>query len=261
MTTATRDSSVARIVIDSILSEMQQVTKLHVRAAAITAELGVRPARRGAEVRSQSSPDDSYVVRNGACSCPFGREHGTCKHIIAVELTRKYGETLAARLNVEWDDDIEDIASLEQQYLALLSDCQDYSPPAESHLTAFRLEAIGDDQYQRARAEEKRGIVTPSVLKPPTLWVAKLLGLCPQYEFRREFVRGKKDYRDADKYGRRGVWMYWELADGLYEAQEIMASHRLYYGNRFFMRVENLQYHRIEKQELLECLASKNKPT
>lgn len=48
-------------------------------------------------------------------------------------------------------------------------------------------------------------------------WVARLTGLCERYVFRREFLRGQKDYARANGTGSRGVYFYYFLEPGFYE--------------------------------------------
>lgn len=82
--------------------------------------------------------------------------------------------------------------------------------------------------------------------------MAYLNGLCPRYEFHRGFLRGKVDYRDADKRGTRGVYLYFQLPPGLYEVLE-RQDH--YHSRRYFARVADLRMCEINKRKLLSRLA------
>lgn len=64
-------------------------------------------------------------------------------------------------------------------------------------------------------------------------WVARITGRDPKFELRREFVRGKRDYSEADKKG-RGLRMWFVLEPGVYEVWEPL---KRYGERRFFLRV------------------------
>lgn len=59
-------------------------------------------------------------------------------------------------------------------------------------------------------------------------WIARILGPDPEFRFQREFLRGKRDYSDADKKG-RGIRVWYVLEPGYYEAFEPSAR-------RFYLR-------------------------
>lgn len=50
-------------------------------------------------------------------------------------------------------------------------------------------------------------------------WVALITGRCPRYDYQREFVFGKNDYRDVNKRDTRGAIRWFTLTAGnLYQA-------------------------------------------
>lgn len=202
-----------------------------------------------------------YFVRGENCNCPD--QTVPCKHSVAVELVEEYARVLADRLirnTQRQTPTIETILQREREYCDLLAACQSYAPPPAGLMLSFRLEAIGDDAFARARARLGNRMVLPkhrdfSAERP---WVAQIVGLCPQYEFRREFHRPNRDYTDANKLGSRGVWWYYQLPDGLYEIKQLLSYRE---SRRFFARVENLKLVEIDKREVLECLAGKSVPS
>lgn len=253
-----------------------QLSSREERGLAIAVALQLRPSgkRRVWMVQSQRH-DTEYRVCDGACSCPDER---SCKHVFAVHCLSLHAECLSVRLCREdsWDGTIEDVLKMQQEYDQLLRSAVNYSPPADSLLFGFRLEAIGDDllDSRALRGGAMVGYVPESIrmaglgvalsrysrsapsnrhISAVRPWVARIGGLCPQYEFVRQFADGHKDYREANGTGSRGVWVYYELPPGLYEVQEPQQRrHR-----RYFARVENLQMVEIEKSEVLACLAGK----
>lgn len=200
-----------------------------------------------------SSGHRHYRVNRGVCNCPD--ESPRCKHVLAVEMLLRYADHLAQRLGCDPPGRVEDIPALEAEWESLLRECAGYKPPQPGMLFGFGLEAVRDDMAQDDIDREKyTGVRYPAAIRTPIPWVAQILGLCPQYEFRRQFLRGKKDYRKADKRFRRGVWVYWQLPAGLYEAQEVEPAHPRPVGNRFFFRVENQSIRRISRKEVIACL-------
>lgn len=86
--------------------------------------------------------------------------------------------------------------------------------------TLLRLEAIGDDayEYQRSVIKAGGGLVRRFTGVPGRPWVAEIVGLNDQFGFERRFLRGKKDYRNANSVGSRGVYLCFVLELGrLYE--------------------------------------------
>jgi len=96
-------------------------------------------------------------------------------------------------------------------------------------IRALRLECIADDLLQTARA-------LPRLFGkggPSGPWVARLTGLTPT-NFQREFLRGMKDYSQANSVGSRGVYLtFWLDSNDIYEVY-----HRTAWKNdrRYFCR-------------------------
>jgi len=66
-------------------------------------------------------------------------------------------------------------------------------------------------------------------------WAAEITGLDPRYKFARRFLLCKKDYRQANSVGTRGVYAYYELDEGkVYEVSSPRSWNRT---DRYFCRV------------------------
>lgn len=83
-------------------------------------------------------------------------------------------------------------------------------------------------------------------------WVAKLLGLDDKWGFKREFMRGQRDYSCAKMTGSRGIFVYYALEDGIYEVNERVSWKHV---KRYFIRVENTEIMEISRKEVVECLS------
>lgn len=85
----------------------------------------------------------------------------------------------------------------------------------------------------------------------PTYWVAKITGRTYR-GFHREFIKPVVDYAKANSKLSRGVYYYWHLDDGVYDA----VLGRNY--DRQFLRVKDGQWQQCTKDEVVawlnECL-------
>lgn len=81
-------------------------------------------------------------------------------------------------------------------------------------------------------------------------WLARITGVTAG-GLRREFVKGVKDYTDANGVGSRGVWQHFALDNGVYEVHE-----RLTWGktHRYFMRVCDGVITEIKREEVEQWL-------
>lgn len=127
-------------------------------------------------------------------------------------------------------------------------------------LVVLKLEIIGDNYYAYKSARDKgeaRDI--PRMERYADMmgrdrsrpWIARITGLDEKYGFAREFLRGQKDYSQANSTGSRGVYVYFPLKAGIYEVNE-----RLSWKNtrRYFCRVENAEIIEITKDEVVGWL-------
>lgn len=70
----------------------------------------------------------------------------------------------------------------------------------------------------------------------PRPWVAKITGTDKKYKYKREFVRGQKDYSKANSTGSRGIYIYYYLDEGcIYEVSEQVTWKS---WERYFCKVE-----------------------
>jgi len=85
-----------------------------------------------------------------------------------------------------------------------------------------------------------------------TPWVARLLGLDPHWGFRRQFLRGIRDYSRGQEHHTRGVYLYFALPPGLYEVYR-PTSWR--HSERYFVRItDDGRLHEITREEAIACL-------
>lgn len=97
-------------------------------------------------------------------------------------------------------------------------------------MIALKLELFGDDQRQRMRlallplralTKDLAGALHDHLYcGPPMPWVAAVVGLDDRYGLERRFLRGRKDYLQANSIGSRGIYLWYTLEPGLYEINE-----------------------------------------
>jgi hypothetical protein len=117
----------------------------------------------------------------------------------------------------------------------------------------LKLECIGDDENQKlraltqlaAKATGESRVFRLDLRRP---WVARIVGLDSKFEFARKFVKGEKCYLEANSVGSRGVFMHYELDDGVYDVYELVSWIR---SRRCFMRVTSETAVEIERGEVL----------
>jgi hypothetical protein len=123
------------------------------------------------------------------------------------------------------------------------------------------LDAIGDnvDRMFRDSCKAMNGMISglgdAVIGKPPaSYWVAEITGPDLQYKWKREFLRGKKDYSKANSVGSRGVFIYYTMESGhVYEVKERTSWKR---GDRYFCRIsDDGEIIRIDESEVTLCLA------
>lgn len=98
-------------------------------------------------------------------------------------------------------------------------------------LGAVSLEVIGDDtlallRQTQATVGRVSGLAAASLFAPgrdASPWVARLRGIRSSGKFRREFLRGKKDYSGANSIGSRGVFLNFALPPGVYQVHQKIA--------------------------------------
>ena len=123
----------------------------------------------------------------------------------------------------------------------------------------IRLEAIGDNLFAEfSLCRRKLQGVGLGEYAPlfhcgrPRPWVARITGTDPRYGLQREFLRGQKDYADANSVGSRGVYVYYPLPPGVYEVQELISWSKV---RRYFVRSAGGRYEVIDRETVLQKLA------
>jgi len=117
------------------------------------------------------------------------------------------------------------------------------------------LEFIGANTADSVR-EFRRGGITPN---PKDLgrnhkrpWVAEITG-CSRGVLTRQFVRGQRDYSQANGTGSRGIWLFFILEYGrVYEIFE-----RLSWTScaQYFCTVDPFgEIHKLTREEVMRCL-------
>lgn len=124
----------------------------------------------------------------------------------------------------------------------------------------LKIEAIGDntDQYFKLIRRSYNDVI-PGLGNwlagdfKPSYWVAEILGSDKRYKWQRRFLRGKKDYSEANSKGSRGVYVYYTLESGhIYEVNECVTWKR---NERYFCRVTlDGDIETINEDEVRECL-------
>jgi hypothetical protein len=84
-------------------------------------------------------------------------------------------------------------------------------------------------------------------------WIARIVGLDSRYTFKREFLRGQKDYSRANSIGSRGVYLYYPLKAGVYEVNERLTWKK---ARRYFVRVVGSEFFEVGREEVLNWLES-----
>jgi hypothetical protein len=121
---------------------------------------------------------------------------------------------------------------------------------------SLSLELIGDDQYQALRSFERftegLGFKTEGGGDPTRPYVAEITGPDPKYKWKREFLRGDKDYSQANSKGSRGVYMHYILEPGrVYEVRCRPSWGRV---ERYYCQVVEGELHNVTPDEIPELL-------
>jgi hypothetical protein len=106
----------------------------------------------------------------------------------------------------------------------------------------LKLEAIGDHQT-----------CIPGI--KPRQWVAEVVGFDMWSGFKREFLKGKKDYLNANSVGSRGVYVYYILEPHkVYDVKQPMTWST---DNRYYCEVVDGEIIRLSESEVSQCLRSR----
>ena len=88
---------------------------------------------------------------------------------------------------------------------------------------------------------------------PLSFFVAEIIGLHPKFNFERNFIRYKKDYRHSNSKGSRGIFAYYILeTNKIYEVKEPISWSKT---DRYFCFInENGDIIKINKEQVNKCL-------
>ena len=122
----------------------------------------------------------------------------------------------------------------------------------------LKLEQIGDDYFYAKRHnswsfdKQLRYIRRLGVDKSPS-WAARIIGVDSSSKLQREFLRGQRDYTEANSEGSRGIFTYYPLTDGIYEVNSRYHWRKI---RHYFCKVIGTEIIEISKDEVIECLIS-----
>jgi hypothetical protein len=89
---------------------------------------------------------------------------------------------------------------------------------------------------------------------PPAAWCAEITGRDPKFKYKRDFLRYKKDYSQANSKGSRGVRAIYMLDEGkVYDVKD--------WKERYFCAVKDWEIHRIDESEVEEWLNARSGST
>lgn len=83
----------------------------------------------------------------------------------------------------------------------------------------IKIEAIGENTFQSIDRYRCYGRMADIFSVPKSYWVAKITGHCDFDGFKREFVKGNRDYAKANSKGTRGIYVSYFLDPGVYEVK------------------------------------------
>lgn len=103
---------------------------------------------------------------------------------------------------------------------------------------SLKIEAIGDDTEQfiaRVR-KQSRSLARDFVGDiPRRSWCAEIVGRDPRYGYQRVFLRCRRDYRETNSKGSRGVYKFYILESG--HIYEVSAPKSWRHVDRYFCKV------------------------
>lgn len=104
-----------------------------------------------------------------------------------------------------------------------------------------------------------RGYSKPQSLKGIMPWVAKIIGLDSAFKFKREFLRGQKDYSEAHRNG-TNIYLYFYLEPNqIYEVFKTINKKSEKSNVRYFIKTGKDGGHEIiNEEEVIEWLSKKN---
>jgi hypothetical protein len=127
--------------------------------------------------------------------------------------------------------------------------------------TSLKLECIGDNSDQMFKAYKSmtamivgKGLAeaTFSTMKA-SYFVAEIIGFHPKFKYDRKFLPCKKDYRDSNSIGSRGLYAFYILESG--KIYDILEPYSWKNSHRYFCTVNELgEIIILIKEEVDKCL-------
>lgn len=120
---------------------------------------------------------------------------------------------------------------------------QEFLSAADAPMFHLAIESIADDLAQKGRMHGFR----------PRAWVAQIMGMDGRGNPVRAYLAGNKDYSSSNSVGSRGIFLNYQLQQGL--IYEISSPQSWRHTDRYFIRIVAGQIVRLTRQEVEECLA------
>jgi hypothetical protein len=126
--------------------------------------------------------------------------------------------------------------------------------------SVIKIEALRDGENRLARFYQNfTNSLIPNLgdivfgKQPVEYFVAEIIGFDPKYKFKREFLRGKRDYSESNSKGSRGVYIWYKLEPNkIYDVKKPISWKNI---KRFFCTVkEDGSIVELTEQEVIECL-------
>lgn len=127
--------------------------------------------------------------------------------------------------------------------------------PSKGMVAALTLESIADNFWvlsKQGKAALLRERSSPAhllrMLDRSGPWVARITGHSLEYGLAREFLRPRRDYKDANSVGSRGVRLCYLLPEGVYEvhAWETWQRDRRYFVRSQAGRITEISLEEVE---------------
>ena len=120
----------------------------------------------------------------------------------------------------------------------------------------LKLEQIGDDYFHAKRHnswsfDKQLRYMSRLGVDKSSSWAARIIGVDSDDNLKREFLKGQRDYTEANSVGSRGIFTYYPLPDGIYEVNDRYHWCKV---RRYFCRVIDAKIIEISKEEVMECL-------
>ncbi len=120
----------------------------------------------------------------------------------------------------------------------------------------LKIEAIGENTFQSIDRYRCFGKMADIFSVPKSYWVAKITGYCVEFDgFKRDFIKGNRDYAKANSKGSRGIYVSYFLSPGIYEVKHKTSwKHTEKY---YCIVTDKGEIEKIDKSDVEICLLKK----